>query len=145
MARRLHPPEAGAAGLEVAEVAPQQIPGERGNPREVGRRLDPVRRQLVLVQEPPVVHGVVVGELDVLANPRELQLQELLARQPLGPLEAVEPREGRRALEALVQGQQDVADEKGVHGHQHRGRGPLPRRLSSKSSASMKNFTAQLG
>ena len=59
---------------QVIEVLAQELPGQDRHLPEVLQRLDAVWRDLVLVEEPPVVARVTVGELQVTAQLGELEI-----------------------------------------------------------------------
>src|SRR5207244_9763535 len=93
----------------------EMLPREIRDPLKILVRLDPARRQLVLVEERAVVGNVRVGPLDQPPHALELIVAQLRGRQPLGALELLEPPEGRLALEPLVEREEDVLDQERVH------------------------------
>ena len=111
----LDPAQPHAGRGQIVEVLPQELARQDRHLAKVLQRLDTAGRDLVLVEEPSVVARVAVGELEVTPQLCELDIKQLAGVHPLRLLEALQPRERRRPLQALVQRQDDVAHDQRMH------------------------------
>src|SRR5713226_538188 len=90
----------------------------------------------MVVQESPVVRRVGVGPLHQGAHALELVFTERRGREPLGPLQLLEPGEGGLALDPLMQRKQNCTNKPLVHGSTFRAWWSSSRACSTVSAQS---------
>src|SRR5439155_19609243 len=89
----LDPAEPETGRGQVGEVLAQELSGQDRHLAKVVQRLDPLRRDLVLVEAPAVGARVTIGEFEMTAQLGELRVAKRRRVHPLGAVEALEPRE----------------------------------------------------